>query len=650
MLQKIARIVKNEIPIWRIAAIPGIVLILIIIIARLSGSLQVSEWMLLDTFLRMRPDEATDEQIVIIGINEEDIKKIGRYPIPDEEIAALINKINNYQPRIIGLDLFKNVPVEPGSNKLSQVFKESKNLIGIEKILQPGPINPHPDFSPEKVGFVDIIADSDGKYRRSLLWTPNPENPNNVEEDKFSFSLRLATAYLSAKKINLEENISDSDSIRFRSTKIPIFDSNTGGYIDTKVGGIQTLINFRNGEKRFPVCSLHDIKNNQIQCNSLQDKIVIIGITAISSSDFFNTSAIDGLKLKSKISGVEYHAHATSQIINAVINGRPLLKTWSDNWEYIWIVLWGFVPIIIGRLTQSVWKNLLAVSASSICLIGVGYFFLMWWGLWIPIAPGLLILVINGVGLSAFTFYRHDQALKAQIDERKATIEYTFTIIHNGPLQTLANALSNLRTQKQPEEKLILQLEKLNSEIRDIGEFLKHEALDNEEILRLGSGLILDLNKPINELFYEVYCSTLERNDLKYLSTIKVKTRSFEPIEDKYLNIEYKRELCQFLEESLCNVGKHAKGARRIQATGKINDGSYTLSIKDNGCGIHSCAESKGTKQCKNIAHKLAGTFKRESISPKGCLCEITWPLVDRKNFIQKIYFQLQSWFEAGIL
>ena len=449
---------------------------------------------------------------------------------------------------------------------------------------------------------------------------------------------------MSAEDINLEEDISDSDTIRFDSTELPIFDSNTGGYVGTNDGGIQTLMNFRNGKERFIIFSLHDIKNNKIKGNLLRDKIVIVGTTADSSEEFFNTSAISGLKLSGKISGVEYHAHATSQIINAAMNGRPLLKSCSEKWEYLWIMIWGLIPIFIGRLMQSIWKNLLAVAASSICLIGVGYLSLMWWGWWIPVAPGLLILVINGVGLSSFTFYRHDQALKSQINERKRTIEYTFTIIHNGPLQTLADVLSRIRTQQLPQEQLISRLEKLNHEIREIGDFLKQENLNSEEIIRLGSGLILDLNKPANELFYEVYSSTLERNDLKYFSSIKVKIRSFEPIEDKYLNIEYKRQLCQFLEESLCNVGKHAQGVKRIQVIGKNHDGWYTLSIKDNGCGIKSSTENKGTKQCKSLAYKLAGTFKRESISPRGCLCEITWPLFFRKNFLQKMLFHLQNY------
>ena len=505
MLQRIKRTIKNEIPIWRIAAIPGIILIIIVVFARLSGSLQFLEWMLLDAFLRMRPDEPVNEKVVIVGINENDIQKIGRYPIPDGEIAELINKIEAYKPRVIGLDIFKNVPIEPGSEELRQLFEENKNIIGIEKVLKPNKISSPQYLDKKQVGFVDIIPDKDGRYRRSLLWTPNPDNPENVEEDKFSLPLRLATSYLSAENISLDLSdrfFVDSENIQFGTIKIPIFDSNTGGYVDTDHGGIQTLVNFYNGENRFKFVSLHDIKNQKIPENLLRDKVVIIGMAAATSLDFFSTSAISGLKLKGQIYGVEYHAHVTSQIIDAVINKRPLLTSWSDNWEYFWIIIWGFVPIVIGRLTQSVWQNLFAVGVSSIFLIAGGYLFLMWWGWWIPVAPGLLILVINGVGLSAFAFYQHDKALKSQIKERKNSIEYTFTVIHNGPLQTLANTLSNLRTQELSQDILIMKLEKLNTEIRDIGDFLKQETLNSNEILRLGSGLILDLKKPANELFY----------------------------------------------------------------------------------------------------------------------------------------------------
>lgn len=92
------RKIKQEIIILRQVAIPGMTVLFIIIIARLSGLLQGLELILFDTFLRLRPAEITDPKIVIIGINENDIRSLGTYPVPDAEIASLIQKIQIYKP------------------------------------------------------------------------------------------------------------------------------------------------------------------------------------------------------------------------------------------------------------------------------------------------------------------------------------------------------------------------------------------------------------------------------------------------------------------------------------------------------------------------------------------------------------------------
>lgn len=46
--------IKEEIAIWRVGAVPGIAVIGLVIIARLTGSLQSLEWLALDSFLRLR--------------------------------------------------------------------------------------------------------------------------------------------------------------------------------------------------------------------------------------------------------------------------------------------------------------------------------------------------------------------------------------------------------------------------------------------------------------------------------------------------------------------------------------------------------------------------------------------------------------------
>ncbi|MBW4643941.1 MAG: CHASE2 domain-containing protein [Goleter apudmare HA4340-LM2] len=622
---------RQEIALWKQAALPGITILTIIILARFAGLLQGIELMAFDALLSLRPSENMEDKVVIVGINEPDIENINTYPIPDKEIAALITKLQTYQPTVIGLDIVRNIPVEPGHQELQQVFQKYPNLIGIEKIRPPQPISAPPKLLPAQVGFTDVISDADGKYRRYLLLTASEQNPNDPNADKYSLALRLATSYLADQGIAIARNSNDPDSIIFANTELPRFLSHTGGYVGENDTGSKILINFHSGKQPFRFISLQDIKTGNFKPQWLQKKVVIIGITASSVNDFFNTSAIATTKISGQIYGVEFHAHVTAQIINAVLNVRPMIQVWSQGWEYVWIIVWGFLPIIFGRMAQDIWKNLLTVVGTGICLIFISYLLILW-GWWIPVAPSLLVLGINGLGLSAFAFYKYDQEQKSKINERQLAIEQTFTLIHNGPLQSLANLLSQARTQNLSNEQLVLQLDNLNYEIRAIGEYLRIEALNPNESLRLGSGLKIDLNRPIHEIFYEVYSSTIARQDLEYFNQINVKVRTFDPIDDKYLNFKNKQELCLFLEEALCNVGKHAQGVKRIESIGKRKQNIYTLTIQDNGCGLTSSSESKGTKQLKSIANNLGGYFKRESISPTGTVCEITWKLKNNRQ------------------
>ncbi|MEB3216390.1 MAG: CHASE2 domain-containing protein [Nostocales cyanobacterium 94392] len=614
----------KEFNLWFRAAPPGTIVLFAVILIRIFGGMQSLEWMFLDAMLLLRPKEPVDERVVIVGIDTKDIEFVKQYPIPDGKIAELLTKLQTYKPRAIGLDLFKNVPVEPGSKQLAKVLGENTNIIGIETILPPGEVPPHKSLSQQQVGFVDLRNDDDSKNRRYLLHTPNPKNPQNREEDKSSLALQLVTRYFSAEGTDL--GAGKNDALMIDSKELPRITTKTfGGYVDVDDGGLLILMNFRNSYKPFRVVSLRNVLNGEVNPEWLRDRIILVGNRNTSAGDIFYTSAVPTFPLKGQIYGIDYHAHAISEILSYVIDNRPMLNSWGDIGEYLWIFVWGFLPIALGRITQSVWSNLLIVGIASVCLFGYGYVMLWLWGTWIPIAPNILILAVNGVGLSAFAFYQHDKFLKRQIEERQSTINYTFDVIHNGPLQTLAYGLRHMRAKDIPYEQLIWQFEKLNQEIREISEFLKLEALGEKEVLRLGSGLILDLKRPLHDLLYEVYSSTLERHDFEHFKTLKVKIRNFDPIDDKYLSRERKRSICLFLEEALCNVGKHAQGVKRIQASGTYSASYYKLWVKDNGSGIKSNLENKGTKYSKLLAKKLGGEFRRESLSPRGTICELSW-------------------------
>ncbi len=173
------------------------IVIAVIVLARLAGGLQTLEWAALDKALRLRPTESPDDRIVIIGIQESDIRGAGKYPIPDQTLAQLLNQLQTYQPTAIGLDIFRDLPVEPGHQALVRAL-QAKNIIAIEKVIpdQSGyTVNPPSSVPTERLGFMDFVFDADGKLRRGLLGS------SNQRDYRFSLALRLAELYLKSKVV-----------------------------------------------------------------------------------------------------------------------------------------------------------------------------------------------------------------------------------------------------------------------------------------------------------------------------------------------------------------------------------------------------------------------------------------------------------------
>ncbi len=136
---------------WSVTLLPGIAALGLIILLRLGGGLQVLECVMLDFFLSARPAEPIDQRVVIVGIDEGDIQHLN-YPVSDREIAALLRTLQQYQPRAIGLDLVRDLPVEPGHGELVAAFKEIENLLVVEKVI-PVAIAPPPQLTPSKNRF-----------------------------------------------------------------------------------------------------------------------------------------------------------------------------------------------------------------------------------------------------------------------------------------------------------------------------------------------------------------------------------------------------------------------------------------------------------------------------------------------------------------
>ena len=620
--------IKQEIAIWRVGAMPGLAVIGLVILARLTGYLQFLELATLDNFLRWRPQENIDERILIVGINENDISNLESYPISDRELASLIQTLEKDNPAVIGVDIIRDKPQPPGHAEITQVFRQYNNIIGIEKVLSDGQdsriykIEPPPALPAEQVGFVDAILDRDGNLRRSLL------SVIKDNELKFSLSIKLAENYLKTKGYSLDNALLDPETMQFNGVELTRFIPNSGGYINADAGGNQILLNFRSGKKPFRIVSLEDIKTGKVNRDWIRGRIILIGITALSAKDVLNAPGVQADN-PGLVYGVEIQAHAISQIISAVLDQRPLLTVWSEGWEYFWILAWGFLGIGLARLfSQSPWQLLVIIIITSIFVIAICYLLLLTQGLWLPVVPAGLVLCINGLGLTASLFYRDQQNLKFKLKDRQYMIKYMSSTIHNRPIQTLKQILRNIQEEDLDSALLVERLQTLNKELRDVGKLVEKETIIDGNSIYVGDTEI-DLQSPFKEILYQVYSNTIRQN-LPYFQSLKFKIVKFENINDSHLTIEQKRSICRFLEEALLNVGKYAKDATRLKVICTQEQEQNIIRVEDNGIGINSLSNKQqkaggGTKQAQDLAKQLRGNFRRYPREPKGTICELTW-------------------------
>jgi adenylate cyclase len=382
-----------------------------------AGGLQSVEWTVLDRWFRLRPAEAQTVPIVVVAINEADISHLGQWPLSDAQLAALINKLKQSRPAMIGLNLYRNLPVEPGNAELQQVFATTPNLIGVQKAVgnSIGAAVPAPPGLRDRgqVAVNDLILDSDGTVRRNLI------SVNTNGETILALGTQLAVNYLSTQKILPQEGGADRTEIRLGKGIFRPMSSTSGGYIRTDTGGYQVLSNFLRISRGIPSVSLGDVMAGRVSTERLQGKIVLIGSNAESLwGDRFHTPfTTDG---GVTWTNVELQANLAAQIITSAQTGRPVLQGVPEAWQWVWVLFWSGLGTFLGWSQRSLGGlGWLVGSISSLLAIGYGLFLLGWWV--VVISPLLALLSAGLLSRSYWawqTLQEANQLLEFKVQQR----------------------------------------------------------------------------------------------------------------------------------------------------------------------------------------------------------------------------------------
>jgi adenylate cyclase len=285
---------------------------------------------------------------------------------------------------------------------LMQVFESTPNLIGIEKVvggIEAGPIAPATVLHQlNQVGANDATLDADGRLRRGFLYLDNEQGV------VLSLGLRLALLYLAPQEIAPE--LTEQGFIHLGQAVFVPFAANDGAYIRANDDGFQILINFRGARGHFSSVSVQEVLEGRIPPDLVRDRIVLIGSTAETVSDYYETPFSSQMEkqLPQLMAGVEIKANLISQILSAALAGRSEIRSWSEPLEWLWVLAWAIVGAAISWQQRSSSRSIRArwlKTSFNIFLAGAGLVivtyaaFVKSW--WIPVIPPLFALLGSSV-------------------------------------------------------------------------------------------------------------------------------------------------------------------------------------------------------------------------------------------------------------
>ena len=421
---------------------------MLFMVGRLGG-FQDLELRVYDYLMQAKPspeEPAHAHPVSILLLNEDDIHRHGPYPFSDGFIAEIIQRIEYFKPRVIGLDIYRDTPTREGTENLVNTVNFFNNIIIINKFKSfnsPGVfVMPKLD-NPGKVGFSDLLEDDDGIVRRGLLYLDDGQTSQR------SFAMQLALFYLKPENITeapAKPTVSVHSPLPFPGsaailTAIPVgetptlprgserlqptgnnlqlgravfipLESNDGGYVNADAGGYQFLLDFTRPLDTFRRFSVDELLGDSIDPSLIKDKVVIIGVAADSTNDDFLVPTRNASGYPQTISGTGLHGIIANQIISAAVNGQSLLRTLPDGIGAMSMLVCCLLGSLFALKSKSLSRLLLFVVIGIFLLMTIEYlgFFV---GFWVPLGSAGFAWLVSSILTIAYLTY-HERRQKQQ--------------------------------------------------------------------------------------------------------------------------------------------------------------------------------------------------------------------------------------------
>ncbi len=279
-------------------------------------------------FSQIREAPTAEEEIVLVNIGIEN--RAG--------IAYMLNTINQYDPKVVGVDTFFKTPKDSiGDMLLEEAFANTKNLILVSKLEQTDEDDAFdslglslPRFTRHaKTAFANFItgASTQEDLKNCRTFAPREMVDGKIE---YALSVRLAMEFAPEKAKRFLERGNNVEIINYKGN---VFD-----YGATKFG------------TTYFALDVEDVYNENFVPELIKDKIVIFCYLgnylgdqqALEDKYFTPLNAKYAGKAHADMFGGVVHANALSMILN-----ENYIDSMGEGWSYFWAFFLLYVNVVL---------------------------------------------------------------------------------------------------------------------------------------------------------------------------------------------------------------------------------------------------------------------------------------------------------------
>jgi CHASE2 domain-containing sensor protein len=381
-----------------------------LVAVRQVGWLQAPETAAYDQMLRLRPSLGLDPRLLVVGITEQDLQTLQRTTPSDRDVAQVIQNLAHYQPRVIGLDLYRELPQEPGHAELLQQLQSPK-LVAITKLAdsQNTSIAAPSGVPGDRIGFNDLLIDPDGIVRRNLLFA------HAAGVAYYSFSLRVALRYLAVQGITPQDSPTHPGQMQLGRAEFPPLNQNSGGYQDSDVAaGYQIMLNYRSAGSPARQISFTQALKGQFEPEWVRDKAIVIGTVAPSGKDLFYTPYSAGAQAQPQMAGVVIHTQMVSQMLSSALDGTQTIWFLPEWIEILWISGWAAIGGSLAWLIRHPIPLGLSLLTAFGVLWGTTLVLVRYQG-WLPGVAPTIALLATGTAIVSYRSYQLQRSTETRI-------------------------------------------------------------------------------------------------------------------------------------------------------------------------------------------------------------------------------------------